>query len=155
MIDFVLLSSDLIGAYGLLGLFIITFLSASLLPFPSEPILVLASTQWSFVEILLIVTVSSTIAAFINYYVGLKGLRFFLSPRDKDKEKKAHELLEKYGVWALIASPWIPFIGDLFPVVAGFLKMSWKKFFMAMLIARVIKTSAVLLFGFVLLDYFF
>lgn len=147
MVDFLLISQGLIASYGLLGLFAIAFLSASLLPFPSEPVIILASKLWGFWEIMIVVTVASAFAASINYYVGFKGIRFFLTPRDKDKERRAHNLLEKYGVFALIASPWIPFLGDLFPVVAGFLKMDFYKFLAVIVTARVIKTGALLWFS--------
>ncbi|NUN11814.1 DedA family protein [Candidatus Micrarchaeota archaeon] len=150
MIDLVALGIQLVQNYGLIGLFLIAFFSASLLPFPSEPVILIASKLWGFWEILVIVTFASTIAAVINYYVGLKGIRFFLTPRDKKRETQARELIQKYGIPALIASPWIPFIGDLFPVAAGFMKMDFKHFMIAIVIARVLKTVVILYAGFAL-----
>ncbi|MFH1056414.1 MAG: VTT domain-containing protein [Candidatus Micrarchaeota archaeon] len=137
----------LLQSYGLAGLFIVLFLSASLLPFPSEPVLILALKLWSAEQIFLVTLIASTLSASINYIVGLKGIHVFLVQRDPKGEKKAEKWFEKYGWPVLLASPWIPFIGDLIPVVAGTLGMNWKKFLVIILAGRAIKTIAVLWFG--------
>lgn len=144
----------LLPAYGLLGLFLICFFSASLLPFPSEPAIVLALKFFDPYSIFLIVLISSTLAASINYFIGLKGLRVFFVKRDPADEKKAEKWFEKWGAPALLASTWLPFIGDLFPLVAGTLGMKWQKFLFLIVVARVIKTIAVIFFGFELLTLF-
>jgi len=146
-VDLVALSVSLLQSYGIYGLFLVTFLSASLLPFPSEPVLVLALKLWSVEQIFWVVMLSSAIAAFINYVVGLKGLHSFFVKRDPRGEKKAEKWFAKWGSPVLLASPWIPFIGDLFPVVAGTLEMDWKRFLFWIILARAIKTIAVLWFG--------
>ncbi len=145
MVDYYALLTSLVYSHGLLGLFAIAFLSASLLPFPSEPVIILATKFFDPLTIILVVTIASTLAALINYYVGFKGLRHFLVKRDEKGEVKAEKWFKKWGTPVLIASPWIPFIGDLFPVAAGTLKMSWKKFLFYILIARIVKTAAVIL----------
>ena len=144
----------LLQYYGLGGLFIVLFLSASLLPFPSEPVLILALKLWSVEQILLVTLVASTLSASINYIVGLKGIHVFLVQRDPKGEKKAEKWFEKFGWPVLLASPWIPFIGDLMPIVAGTLGMDWKKFLVVIIAARAIKTVAVLWFGSVLFGFF-
>jgi len=137
----------LLQNYGLGGLFIVLFLSASLIPFPSEPILVLALKLWSAEQIFLVTIIASTISASVNYLVGLKGIHVFLVKRDPKGEKKAEKLFEKWDWPVLLASPWIPFIGDLMPLVAGTLSMSWRKFLIVIIAARAVKTIAVLWFG--------
>ncbi|MEM4255142.1 MAG: VTT domain-containing protein [Candidatus Norongarragalinales archaeon] len=152
-IDLFSIAASLMQNYGLGGLFLVLFFSASLLPFPSEPILVLALKLWSAEQIFFVTLAASTIAAFINYLVGLKGFHTFLAKRDPKGEKKAEKLFEKYGWPVLLASPWIPFIGDLMPVVAGTLNMDWRKFLAVIIVARAIKTIAVLWFGQALLGW--
>ena len=146
-IDLFALSVTLLQQYGLFGLFLVLFFSASLLPFPSEPILVLGLKIWSAETIFIITLVASTLAALINYAVGLKGIHTFLVKRDPKGERKAEKLFEKWGWPILLASPWIPFIGDLMPLVAGTLSMDWRKFLAVIIIGRAIKTIAVLWFG--------
>jgi len=146
-VDLVAIGVATLQAYGLLGLGVIAFFSASLLPFPSEPVLVLAAKYCDFWSIVAVVTVASTLAALINYYVGLKGIHSFFVKRDPRGEKKAEGWFGKWGSIVLVASPWIPFIGDLMPVVAGTLSMGWKKFLVLIVAARIIKTVAVVWFG--------
>ena len=137
----------LLQNYGLAGLFIVLFLSASLLPFPSEPILVLALKVWPLEQIFLIAIVASTLSAFINYAVGLKGIHTFLVQRDPKHEKQAEKWFKKWGWPVLLLSPWIPFVGDLIPIVAGTLAMDWKHFLVVIVAGRAIKTLAILWFG--------
>ena len=151
--DFYAIGLSLFHSYGLVGLFIILFLSASLLPFPSEPFLILGLKFWSPYELFALALVASTLSAAINYYVGLKGVHFFLVDRDPKGERKAEKWFAKWGWPVLLASPWIPFIGDLMPVVAGTLNMGWKKFLIVIVAARSIKTIAVLWFGVFLLKF--
>lgn len=139
--------SSLIYSHGLAGLFAVCFFSASLIPFPSEPIIMLATKFFDPLAILVVVTISSTLAAFINYWIGLKGLHPFFLKRDPVDEKKAERWFAKWGAPTLVASPWIPFIGDLFPVAAGTLEMSAPKFLFWIIVARVVKTLAVMWFG--------
>lgn len=146
-IDLFAIASMLLQNYGLAGLFLILFFSASLLPFPSEPFLILGLKIWSAEQIFIVTLVASTLAAFINYFIGLKGIHTFLAKRDPKGERKAEKLFEKWGWPVLIASPWLPFIGDLMPVVAGTLSMDWKKFLVVIIAARAVKTIAVLWFG--------
>ncbi|MFH0835313.1 MAG: VTT domain-containing protein [Candidatus Micrarchaeota archaeon] len=145
--DLVAIGVATLQAYGLLGLGVIAFFSASLLPFPSEPVLVLAAKYYDFWSIVAVVTVASTLAALINYYVGLRGIHSFFVKRDPRGEKKAEGWFRKWGSAVLVASPWVPFVGDLIPVVAGTLEMDWKKFLALIVAARIIKTVAVVWFG--------
>lgn len=146
-LDLFVLATALLQQYGLLGLFLVLFFSASLLPFPSEPFLILGLKIWSAETIFVVTVVASTLAALINYAVGLKGVHTFLVKRDPKGEHKAEKLFEKWGWPVLLASPWLPFVGDLLPLVAGTLNMDWRKFLVVIIIGRAIKTVAVLWFG--------
>ena len=137
----------LLTSYGLIGLFLVCFFSASVLPFPSEPIIVIAAKFFDPISILAVVLVSSTIAAYINYWVGYRGLHPFLVKREEQEEHKAEKWIRKWGAPILLASPWIPFIGDLFPVAAGALKMPARTFLFWIITARIIKTLAVIGFA--------
>lgn len=138
----------LLASYGLIGLFVVCFFSASVLPFPSEPVIVLAvAAKFDVIAILAVVLASSTIAAYVNYWVGYRGLHPFLIKREEEEEHKAERWIRKWGAPILLASPWIPFIGDLFPVAAGALKMPGRKFLAWIVLARVIKTAAVIAFA--------
>jgi len=132
---------------GLLGLFLNTFLSASILPFPSEPGILLAAKFFNSYSVFIVAVIGGFIGAVSNYYIGLKGLHNFLVKREPEKEKKAQKLLDKYGSIVLLAAPWIPFIGDPIMIVVGALRMDFKKFALLAIAARVIKTAALIFFS--------
>ena len=116
---------------GYLDLFIISFLSSTLLPFGSEGSLALhILQQYNIWIVILVATVGNYLGSFVNYYIGIKGRNTILHKivhfKDKDIEK-ASKLFDKYGSWVLFFS-WIPIIGDPLTFVAGILKYDFYKF---------------------------
>jgi len=140
----------LIEQLGLLGLFFNTLLSASIIPFPSEPAILLAAKLFDKNLVFIVALIGGVIGAITNYYIGLKGLHGYLVKRDPKNEKKAQKLLGKYGPTILIITPWIPFVGDPLMIVAGALRMDFKKFLIIAFIGRTIKTAALMFFSIVL-----
>jgi membrane protein YqaA with SNARE-associated domain len=128
-------------------------LSASLLPFPPEPFIIAGVAFFNPILVFAVVTIGAIISSCVNYYAGLKGLNWFLIKRNAEGEFKAEEWFKKWGPHALVLSPWVPFIGDLFPIVAGALKMRFKIFFILTLVGRVVKTAVVVLVGMGLLSF--
>ncbi len=132
---------------GLLGLFLNTFLSASILPLPSEPGILLAANVFEKNLVFLVAVIGGLLGAITNYYIGLKGLHGFLIKRDPKAEKKAQDILDKYGVPVLVVAPWIPFVGDPLMIIAGALRMDSGKFIVVALVGRAIKTAALIFFS--------
>ncbi len=132
---------------GLIGLFLNTILSASIFPLPSEPAILLATKFFSATSVFLVATIGGFLGALTNYFIGLKGIHGFLVERKPKEEKKAQELFDKYGPAILLAAPWIPFIGDPLMIIAGALKMDFRKFALLALVARTIKTAALVFFS--------
>lgn len=147
MVDYFTITLTLIQSYGLLGLFVLSFLSASLIPFPPEPFIIAGLAFFNPLLVFSVVVAGALISACVNYYVGLKGLNWFLVRRSAEGEFKVEEWFKKWGPYILIISPWIPFIGDLFPIVAGTLKMRFKVFLALAVVGRVVKTAIVVLVG--------
>ncbi len=132
---------------GLLGLFLNTILSASILPLPSEPSILLAAKFFNSYSVFIVAVIGGFIGAVSNYYIGLKGLHNFLVKREPKKEREAQKLLDKYGSLVLLAAPWIPFVGDPIMIVVGALRMDFKKFALLAIVARVVKTAALIFFS--------
>lgn len=132
---------------GLLGLFLNTFLSASIFPFPSEPSVLLAAKFFNSTSVFIVALVGGFLGGLTNYFIGLKGIRNFLVKRNPKEEKKAQKIFETYGSLVLMAAPWIPFVGDPLMIVAGALKMDFKKYSILIFIARAIKTAALVFFS--------
>lgn len=110
---------------GLLGLFIGTFLAATVLPFSSDAlyIAVLAATKDP-VGCLAVGTVGNWLGSVLTYWIGWIGRwewieKWFKVKRETLERQKAK--IDKYGVWlALLA--WVPLIGDVIAIALGFYK---------------------------------
>jgi membrane protein YqaA with SNARE-associated domain len=118
--------TDFIFNLGYFGLFLISFLSASLLPLASEFFVVgmppLGYNVWG---VIAVATAGSYTGSLVNYAVGKKGTDFVLGRYVKINPKtwaRAERFYERWGPVALFFS-WVPFIGDPLTAVAGALNM--------------------------------
>lgn len=108
---------------GLLGLFIGTFLAATILPFSSDAlyIAVLAATKDP-IGCLAVGTVGNWLGSVVTYWIGWIGRwewieKWFKVKRETLEKQKVK--IDKYGVWlALLA--WIPIVGDVIAIALGF-----------------------------------
>lgn len=119
---------------GLLGLFIGTFLAATILPFSSDAlyIAVLAATKDP-IGCLAVGTVGNWLGSVVTYWIGWIGRwewieKWFKVKRETLEKQKIK--IDKYGVWlALLA--WIPIIGDVIAIALGFYRTRpWATMFM-------------------------
>jgi membrane protein YqaA with SNARE-associated domain len=104
-------------------LFFSSLVSATLFPGGSELLLIYyvkndPTLSWSY---FMAVTIGNSLGALITYFMGY----FLYWGRDKaqSKHQKSWLFCQKYGVWALLLS-WLPVVGDLLPLTAGWLKLS-------------------------------
>jgi membrane protein YqaA with SNARE-associated domain len=102
---------------GLAGVFIASFLAATVIPFSSEAVLFgylrLHPEQAALAVTL--ATLGNTAGGMTSYLLG----RFF--PR---RELKQLELVRRHGAPALLFA-WLPLVGDAFCVAAGWLRIHW------------------------------
>ena len=110
-------------SFGLLGLFIGTFLAATVLPFSSDAlylgILAVTGDVWG---CLAVGTLGNWLGSVVTYWMGWAGKWewiekwFKVKPETLEKQKIK---IDRYGVWmALLA--WVPFIGDVIAIALGF-----------------------------------
>jgi membrane protein YqaA with SNARE-associated domain len=105
------------------GLFMSSFLAATVMPMSSEAVLlgVAVTTKQDHGVLWTVATTANTLGALLNWSFGLWGARFRdrpwfpISPETYDK---ASERFRRYGSWTLLFS-WIPFVGDPVTLVAG------------------------------------
>ncbi len=110
---------DLFVSYGIIGLFIISLIS-SIIPIPSEPVVFgLLGVGGNPELIFIILTSGSILGASLGYFIGKHGLTKIIKFQNKENEKKARIYFRKYGLLFLLISPWIPFVVELAPIVAG------------------------------------
>lgn len=111
-------------AIGYTGLFLICFLSATVLAFPSEVFLVyILSKGYDPFYCLLIATTGNSIGGLTNYAIGRLGNPKWLHKLGMSEEKieKRKVLIQKHGSWMALFS-WVPFIGDPLVICLGFFR---------------------------------
>ena len=110
---------------GLLGLFLGTFLAATIFPFSSDALYlaVLAATD-NPIGCLLVGTAGNWLGSVLSFWIGWIGKWewiekwFKVKPETLQKQKAK---IDRYGVWlALIC--WVPIIGDVIAIALGFYK---------------------------------
>ena len=109
-------------ALSLASLFASSFLSATLLPGNSEVVLVAmllsgVSQPWLLV---VIATMGNSLGGLTNVIL----LRFFPLREKSRWQEKAVGWLKRYGAATLLLS-WMPVIGDLLCLLAGWMRISW------------------------------
>ena len=109
-------------ALSLASLFASSFLSATLLPGNSEVVLVAmllsgVSQPWLLV---VIATMGNSLGGLTNVILG----RFFPLREKSRWQEKVVGWLKRYGAATLLLS-WMPVIGDLLCLLAGWMRISW------------------------------
>jgi membrane protein YqaA with SNARE-associated domain len=110
---------------GLPAVFTVSFVSATLLPMGSEPVLFgyLKLNPDMFWVAILVATVGNTLGGMVDWLMGFgagKAHEKLLGP----KEHKLLKWFEKLGPQALLLS-WLPIVGDPLCAVAGWLRLPW------------------------------
>lgn len=125
-----------IREYGGLGVLVGMFLESSIIPIPSELVLVTAGALGvTPLDAAIYGTIGSTLGAIVGYFIGLKGGRplvdkigpylFVTKERIDHAEKKFNE----WGKWTILFARLIPFIPfKVFSVTSGLLKYDFKNF---------------------------
>ncbi len=111
---------------GLIGLFLGTFLAATVFPFSSDALYlaILAATKDP-MACLLVGSLGNWLGSVFTYWIGwigkLEWIEKWFKVNHKTLEKQKN-YMDKYGVW-LALSCWVPIIGDIFAIALGFYKV--------------------------------
>lgn len=111
--------------YGYIGLFIGSFLAATVFPFSSDVLLVgMLLAGGEPVTTVAVATMGNWLGGLTSYWVGWLGKlewleRWFRVKAETIARHKAK--VERWGA-ALALMTWLPFVGDLFAIVLGFYK---------------------------------
>ena len=124
---------------GLAGLFLGTFLAATIFPFSSDALYlaVLAATADP-VGCLIAGTLGNWLGSVLTYFIGRAGKWewiekwFKVKPETLQNQKSK---IDRYGVWlALIC--WVPVVGDVIAIALGFYKVRPGWTIMLMLVGK-------------------
>lgn len=118
----------LLLAYG--GLFLWSFLAATILPLSSEaPLAVLVRAEGRIIAPVLVATVGNYLGACTTYWLGRRAAQALRKKEQDSTKSQAHaeRLLRRYGQPVLLLS-WVPLIGDALVALAGAWKVPFRAF---------------------------
>lgn len=113
--------------YGYVGLFLSSFLAATILPLSSEIVLsYLLLNQLNPIMLVSTATIGNVLGSFTNYAIGLWGSIYLIKKIlniSEEEFERAKERFHKFGIFSLFFA-WVPVIGDPLTVVAGALRIN-------------------------------
>jgi membrane protein YqaA with SNARE-associated domain len=147
-----LLQALALPQFGLTTVFIVSLVSATLLPMGSEPAVfgLIKINPELFWPAIFVATVGNTIGGGISWWMGYGVENWYERTRHKRLHLRALDWLEKLGPKACLLS-WLPGVGDPLCAVAGWLKLPFWPCLLYMAIgkfARYVTMTAVLLWWF-------
>jgi membrane protein YqaA with SNARE-associated domain len=109
--------------YGLTTVFVMAFLSATLLPMGSEPAVfgLVSLNPDLFWATMVVATVGNTLGGAVSWAMGYGAHAAVDKARGTSTHIKALQWLERFGPKACLLA-WLPVVGDPLCVVAGWLK---------------------------------
>ncbi|QQD20534.1 DedA family protein [Venatoribacter cucullus] len=132
-------------SYG--GLFVLAFLSASLLPMGSAwLVLLLLSQGESPLLVWLIATAGNTLGSVLNYALGYYARHWVQARQSRERWQQAERWFDRYGIWSMLLA-WLPIIGDPLTLVAGVLRANFPLFLILVTLGKAAR-YAVLIAGY-------
>lgn len=121
---------------GLLSVFIISLISATLLPFGSEPAVfaVVKANSDMLWPAILVATAGNTLGGMIDYWMGLGAHELFA----KHKETRWLGWLQRFGAKTMLLA-WVPGIGDPICALGGWLRLPFWPSVMYMTIGKFLR----------------
>lgn len=134
--------------FGLFGLFGGTFLSATLIPFPSEGILLgYYLADFPIIPVLIIATIGNFLGGLTNYFIGRAGSSETLVKKFKLNEEKLNLWEKRFSKWGIYLGllSWVPFVGDPMIVALGFFRVKLIPLSIMMLVGKFLRYLAITL----------
>lgn len=147
--------SSIVFNFGYLGLFVVSYLSATVLPFSEQFAVVgMVALGYSSILIVVVATAGSFLGALTNYYVGREGSEFVFSRYisvDGDRLERAEKFYGRWGSYILLFS-WLPLLGDAITVVSGVLHLDLRVFTFWVLLGRIVRQTIIVLLAAHIID---
>lgn len=128
--------------YNYIGLFVFSFLAATILPLSSEILLgILVVNGLNPTMLITVATIGNVLGSFTNYLIGFYGNTFLVQKVLKisnDEFLKTKLRFNKYGIFSLFFA-WVPIIGDPLTVIAGALKVNILVFFVIVTFGKLLR----------------
>lgn len=110
--------------YGLSTVFLVAFLSATMLPMVSEPVVfgLVTINPSLFWPTMLVATAGSSLGSAVNWWMGYGSVQLAQRMGSSFAHSQALHWLAKLGPKACLLA-WVPIVGDPLCLLAGWLKM--------------------------------
>lgn len=129
---------DFLADYGLIGLFVGSFLAATVVPFSADVLLIgMLVAGADPVATIVVATLGNWIGGITSYGIGRAGKwewieRLRVSRENLEKQKSR---IERFGAPIALLT-WVPFIGDVFAVALGFYRVKFLPATLWMLVGK-------------------
>jgi membrane protein YqaA with SNARE-associated domain len=138
--------------FGLSTVFVVAFVSATLLPLGSEPAVfgLVKLNPDLFWPVIIVATVGNTLGGTVTWAMGYGAERAYERVARRRAEARALRWLERFGARACLLA-WLPIVGDPLCAVAGWLRLPFWPCVLYMAIgkfARYLTITAALLWWF-------
>lgn len=116
--------------YGYLGLFMASFLAATIIPFSSDVVLgLMILGGFDATTSVIVASIGNWLGGMTNYVLGYLGKWIWIEKYlrvKKEKVRRFKRWVDKYGSWLALFS-WLPGIGDVMAIALGLFKVDlWK-----------------------------
>lgn len=130
--------------YALAGLFMWSFLAATVLPLSSEiPLVAYVQSYQQIAAPVIVATLGNYLGSCTTYWLARRAAGAFDKTRElQESQTKAARLLRRFGQPALLLS-WVPIFGDALVALAGGVKMDFKMFSLWTAIGKLLRYAAV------------
>ena len=128
--------------WGYLGLFIASFLGATIIPFSSEVVFSLLIINGYDIKVsLLVATIGNWLGGISSYFLGRLGKWETLEKYFKLKKEKIYKFKTKIDKWGSLLAffCWLPIIGDPIAVSLGFFRTNYILVAIWMFIGKILR----------------
>lgn len=135
-------------ALGWIGLFLVTFLSATLIPFSSEVVVVLfLATGFNPWICLIVATVGNSLGGATNYIIGTLGKTTWFTKLGltENRLKRIESSFNKRGKYIAFFG-FLPFIGDVILLALGLFKVPIWSTLLLMTVGKAIRYAVIIFF---------
>ncbi len=130
---------EALNEWGYIGLFLGSFLAATIIPFSSDIMMVaLLATGADTVLTIATATLGNWLGGAVSYYIGYLGRWEWIEKYLRVKREKitTHaERVARYGSLLALLT-WVPIVGDIFAIALGFYRINFKSTAIYMFIGK-------------------
>lgn len=131
------------------GLFLNSFLAATILPIGSEPYLAgLIVAEYPPIQCLAFASIGNTLGGITSFYLGRLGKWEWIERYLKVKREKVEQYsnrVQLWGIWSALLT-WLPFIGDPLAIALGFFRVRVIPTIVLMFIGKTLRYAALIYF---------